>query len=75
MFTVQLECCFEETWYPVVRYDTPHGSAHRDVLHPSGKIDKTEMMLDYNDALTYAIRDLAQNWEAYRRRYELWLRK
>jgi hypothetical protein len=28
---------------------------------------------DYNEALTFAIKDLADNWEKYRRRYEQWL--
>lgn len=36
-FVVQLECQFVEDgeWIPVVRYDTAHGYAHRDVLHPT----------------------------------------
>lgn len=29
-FVVQLECLFNDEWYPVVRYDTAHGFAHRD---------------------------------------------
>lgn len=28
---------------------------------------------DYNEALTFALRDLADNWGSYRRRYEEWL--
>lgn len=73
-FVVQLECCFDGEWYPVVRYDTAHGFAHRDVLYPSGKVEKTELMVqDYNDALTFALRDLSQKWEEYRARYEQWI--
>jgi len=73
-FVVQLECCFRDEWHPVVRYDTAHGFAHRDTLHPSGQIEKTEMPVrDYNDALTSAIKDLTENWEEYRKRYERWL--
>lgn len=73
-FVVQLECLFNGEWWPVVRYDTVHGFAHRDILHPSGETDKTEMLIrDYDEALTFAIKDLAQNWARYRRRYEQWL--
>lgn len=60
-FVVQLECCFGEMWHPVVRCDTAHGFAHRDVLYPSGQVEKTELLVrDYNDALTFALRDLSQ---------------
>jgi hypothetical protein len=73
-FVVQLECRFDDEWYPVVRYDTAHDFAHRDLLHPSGETEKTEMAIqDYNEALTFAINDLAANWQRYRRRYERWL--
>lgn len=73
-FLVQLECLFNGEWSPVVRYDTAHNFAHCDVLHPSGKTKKTEMAIqDYNEALTFAIKDLSENWEIYRQRYEQWL--
>ena len=75
-FMVQLECCFDGKWYPVVRYDTAHNFAHRDVLHPLGETVKTKMAIqDYNQALTFAIKDLNDNWEKYRQRYEQWLRQ
>jgi len=54
-----------------VQYDTAHNFAYRDVLHPAGKIEKTEMAIqDYNEALTFAIKDLTDNRPNYRRRYE-----
>jgi hypothetical protein len=31
-FVVQYETKFEGKWLPVVRYDTEHGYAHRDIL-------------------------------------------
>ena len=74
-FAVQLECRFRENdeWAPVVRYDTAHGFAHCDRLHPYEPTAKTEMKTrDYNEALTVALRDLADNWVSYRRRYEEW---
>lgn len=77
-FVVQLECRFNEggNLIPVVRYDTEHGFAHCDRLHPYEKSSKTTMATqDYNEALTFAIDDMAINWSAYRRRYEEWLRQ
>lgn len=60
----------------MVRYDTAHNFAHRDVLHPAGETEKTEMAVqDYNEALTFAIEDVADNWEKYRERYEQWLKQ
>jgi len=74
-FMAQLECRFNGEWEPVVRYDTAHGFAHRDMLHPSGKTDKIETAVrDYNEALTFAIHDLTDHWAKYRRRYEEWLK-
>jgi hypothetical protein len=73
---VQLECFINDYWTPVIRYDTAHGFAHCDRLHPYEPAAKTQMQTqDYNDALTIALTDLSENWLAYRRRYEQWLRK
>lgn len=75
-FVVQLECRFGGSGglTPVVRYDTAHGFAHCDRLHPYGKALKSSIPTrDYSDALTFAIDDLVSNWAAYRRRYEEWL--
>ncbi len=59
---VQLECRFNGDWVPVVRYDTRHGFAHRDVLHPRGEQTKTEMPVrNFNEGLTFAIKDLTAN--------------
>ena len=75
-FMVQLECLFGDEWHPVVRYDTAHGFAHRDILRPSGETEKSATPVrDYNEALTFAIQDLGANWEIYRRRYEQWLKR
>jgi len=73
-FVVQLECEFDGERHPVVRYDTAHGFAHRDVLHPSGEVEKIDLREDdLSKALTLAISDIAANWGNYRRRYERWL--
>ena len=75
-FVVQLECLFDEQWVAVVRYDTAHGFAHCDRLHPYESAAKTRLhTTDYNQALTFAIGDLTTNWQQYRERYEQWLKK
>ena len=75
-FVVQLECSFNnETWIPVVRYDTAHGFAHRDLLHPRQPAEKTKMSVrDFNEGLTIALFDLTNHWKDYRKRYEKWLK-
>lgn len=75
-FMVQLECQFEGKWCAVARYDTAHGFAHRDLLHPHRSPVKTEMRVrNFNKGLTFAIRDLAEHWQIYRERYQEWQSK
>lgn len=70
-FVVQLECFIEGKWIPIVRYDTAHGFAHRDLMRPARSPVKKEMQVkDFNEGLTFALKDLAANWEKYRERYE-----
>lgn len=69
-FVVQYELFVEGKWYPVVRYDTAHGFAHKDVLTFGGKITKHELpFTDYNLALTFAEKDLKENWIMYRENF------
>jgi hypothetical protein len=70
-FSIQLETMIEGKWYPIVRYDTPHGFAHRDLLNRKGEtITKTPIFVyDYNDALTFAESDLRANWIMYKERF------
>lgn len=69
-FRVQYETRINDIWYPVVRYDTAHGFAHRDLLNIKGDMEKTPLFnQDYNDALTFAESDLKTNWEYYKKRF------
>lgn len=69
-FIVQLELWWRGEWRPIVRYDTAHGFAHRDLVHPDGRVDKTPLgMEDWNEALTTAMEDLKVNWPWYRERF------
>lgn len=74
-FVVQLECVIDDEWHAILRYDTAHGFAHRDVLYPDGTAEKTSLSFsDYNEALSFAQLDLRTNWRMYRDRYERWLK-
>lgn len=69
-FRLQYETKVKNTWYPVVRYDTSHGFAHRDLMSMKGEVKKTPLFKqDYNDALTFAENDLKSNWVYYKRRF------
>ncbi len=70
-FVVQYEAYLGETWHPIVRFDTAHGFAHRDRMHPDGRVDKEPLLWDtYPVALTMATEELKAQWPQYRRRYE-----
>ena len=69
-FVVQYETLFEGKWLPIVRYDTAHGYAHKDLLNPDGSKEKTFLgVADLNEALTIADIDINENWERYKERY------
>ncbi len=74
-FVVQLECRLNAHWYPVMRYDTAHGFAHCDILKPNGTQEKRPLHVsDFNDALTYAQKDLRRNRHRYCDRFKEWLK-
>ena len=69
-FAVQYETFRKGKWLPVVRYDSAHGFAHRDLYDIEGRAVKTPLFLrDYNQALTFAEADLKANWALYRERF------
>jgi hypothetical protein len=69
-FVVQYETLFEGKWVPIVRYDTAHGYAHKDLLNPDGSKEKIFLgVADLNEALTIADIDINENWERYKERY------
>ena len=69
-FSIQLEIWVNGKWCPVIRYDTTHGFAHRDFIHPNGRSEKTPIFAqNYNDALTFSEADIKDNWEFYKERF------
>ena len=75
-FLVQYETLLEGRWVEVVRYDTSHGFAHKDLMNPDGGQEKIVLgQADLNDALALADMDINENWERYRARYLRRLRR
>lgn len=73
-FVVQLEYFVDGKWYPIIRYDTTHQFAHCDILRPDGSQEKQPMPVsDYNEALTYAQKDILANYRRYCERFRGWL--
>lgn len=73
-FVVQLEYHIgDDTWLPIVRYDSAHGRPHRDILDPSGETIKKDWLDDLlghavsmAEGLNFGQNDLKRNWPAYR---------
>jgi hypothetical protein len=53
--------------FTVARYDTAHGSAHRDIVSSTGRLLNKSWLFDmsFEDALTHAIHDFSKNHENY----------
>ncbi len=69
-FVVQYETRLEGKWVPVVRYDTRHGFAHRDLFGRKGNKRKTPMFTDdFSEALTFAEYDIQSNWRIYKEQF------
>lgn len=70
-FVVQYEAVILGEWQSVVRYDTVHGFAHKDVMMPNGEVIKQPLFFEtYNLAFTFATLDLKVNWKQYRDNFE-----
>jgi len=66
-FVVQYEAIILQEWQPIVRYDTAHGFAHRDIMNTDGETIKQPLFFEtYNLDFTYATIDLKANWKKYR---------
>lgn len=66
-----MEIWFNNNWLPIIRYDTAHGFAHKDVISIKDKARKTALdnIKDFGEALTFAENDIKSNWELYRERF------
>lgn len=68
-FSVQDEAMIAGELKPVVRYDTAHGFAHRDLLFWDGSTRHWDRMSErpsYRESLSDAIQDIKTSWRRYR---------
>ena len=69
-FVVQYETFVEGEWQPVIRYDTAHGFPHVDKIRADGTTEKIPPLTnDLGEALTFADKDIDENWEGYKQAY------
>jgi len=75
-FVVKLLSELEGEWHEILRYDSGHGSPHKDILNTNGEVIRKVWydFLDNGQALTMAITDIKDNFEFYKERYQKWLR-
>ncbi len=58
-FVVQYESKIKGSWKAIVRYDTAHSFAHRDILHPDVSQSKQPLFFGtFNEAFTFALNEL-----------------
>ena len=56
----------------VVRWDSAHGRAHRDLLDPTGNVARKDWIdgVPYAQVVTGAIAEVKRDWETYRAAFE-----
>jgi hypothetical protein len=66
-FVVRLMLIQDEHLYNVARYDTAHGTPHRDIMSRSNNILEKNWLtqMEFDSALTYAINDFKENYAQY----------
>jgi hypothetical protein len=70
-FIVQYETVILGEWRPVVRYDTAHGFAHKDIIRADGEVVKQPLFFEtYNLTFTFATLGLKMNWSQYKEALE-----
>ncbi len=75
-FTVKLLSIFGNKWYEVVRYDSGHGTPHKDILTPDGKVSRKiwYKYMNNNQALDFALDEMNEQMEFYKWRFKQWLK-
>jgi hypothetical protein len=66
---VQLEIRLEGQWREVIRYDCAHETIHKDAYNLAGKRRKWGIFLTYEEALSFADKDINEHWELYRDKF------
>jgi hypothetical protein len=76
-FVVKLILKIGQEYYEVIRFDSAHGCPHKDILALDGSVKRKTWyeLIDNNQALDLAVRDLKDNYEIYIERFKQWLKK
>ena len=63
-FVVRLMLIQDDHLYNVARYDTAHGTPHRDIMSRSNNILEKNWLtqMEFDSALTYVINDFKENY-------------
>jgi|GEM_PF-608499 len=71
-FVIRLMLITEDGEHNVARYDTAHGTPHRDIVSPANRVTQKDWLtdLEFHDAMAYGIGDFKQNHGNYT---EKWL--
>lgn len=66
-FVVRLVYTDKDGEHTIARYDTAHGTAHRDLLTPSNRLREKKWMSngDFFRALDYTTEDFKKNYASY----------
>lgn len=66
-FVIRLMLISEEGEHNLARYDTAHGTPHRDIVSPSNRVTQKDWLtdLEFQDAMAYGINDFKENHENY----------
>jgi hypothetical protein len=66
-FVIRLMLITEEGEHNVARYDTAHGTPHRDIVSPANRVTQKDWLtdLEFHDAMAYGIGDLKENYGNY----------
>ena len=61
-------------WVGAIRFDSAHGCPHKDILDPTGSVVRKVWfeLLDNQQGLDLAIKDLKDNYLLYIERFEKW---
>jgi hypothetical protein len=66
-FVIRLMIITQDGEHNVARYDTAHGTPHRDIISPTNRVIQKDWLIDleFHDAMAYGIDDFKQNHEIY----------
>lgn len=65
---VQLEI-YEDGWNELIRYNYAHGRPHKDIIFKDGRKEKEWLeIFDLKDLISYAEKDIKENWKIYAKR-------